>query len=348
MTDDQQAPPDDLTLLRFASIALKRRDAIIRGMVAGVVLGLGAALLWPRSYESTAAFIPQAQSMPGGLGDLAAQFGFALPTASPTESPDFYADLLRSRRVAVGVLDHTYQGCDPSPCRLAEALDVSGDSPEETLERALEELRDRSAIDVQFKSQIVRVTARMPDPLLAQEVASRYLALVAEFNQHVRQSQASEESRFTAERVEVLRGELGAAVDRLRRFLESNHDYRASPRLVFEYEALERDVNVRQTLLTQVLQAHEQARIEKVRNTPVLTVVDEPQVPGEPADRRFALIALGSMLLGAIVALTWALWGDLRRDPGSPQMTEFADLVDATLTDMRHPLRAGSRLVGRG
>lgn len=346
-TSDQQNDAPDLTLLRFASIALKRRDAIIRGALVGAVLGLGTALLWPRSFESTGAFIPQTQALPSGLGGIAAQFGLALPTTNPTESSDFYADLLRSRRVAEGVLNHEYQGCDPSPCRLAHALEISGDSPEEIEERAIEELNDRTAIDVQFKSQIVRVTTRMPDPVLAEEVASRYLDLVSEFNLRVRQSQASEESRFTAERVEVLRSELGASVERLRQFLEANYDYRSSPRLVFEYEALERDVTVRQTLLTQVLQAHEQARIEKVRNTPVLTVVDEPQVPGEPADRRFALIAIGSMLFGAIIALVWSLWHDLRRAPGSPQLQEFADLMDSTLDDVRRPWRAGARIVGR-
>lgn len=348
MTDNQQGGAEDLTLLRFLNVVLRRRYAIIRGALLVAALGLAVALLWPRSFESTGAFIPQSQGLPSGLGGIAADFGVALPGANPTESSDFYADLLRSRRIALGVVQHRYSVCDSGACDLAHALDIREDTPAQTEARAIRELNDRTSVDVSFKSQIVRVTVRMRDPVLAQEVASRYLDLVAEFNVNVRQTQASEESRFTAERVEVLRDELATSVKRLRDFLESNHNFQASPRLVFEHEALERDVSVRQALLTQMLQAREEARIAEVRNTPVLTVVDQPQVPAEPADRRFVLILIGSMLFGAIIGIMWSLLKDLRREPGSPEMKEFTELVGETLGDVRSPVRAGSRIVGRG
>jgi len=347
VTDNQKGGAEDLTLLRFVNVVLQRRYAIARGALLVAVAALAFAVLWPRSFESTGAFIPQSQGLPSGLGGIAADFGVALPSANPTESSDFYADLLRSRRIALGVVRHTYSVCDSTPCDLAHALEIDEDSEVLTEERAIRELRDRTSVDVAFKSQLVRLTVRMRDPVLAKEVASRYLELVAEFNVDVRQTQASEESRFTAERVDVLREELGVSVKRLRDFLESNHNYKASPRLVFEHDALERDVTVRQTLLTQMLQSLEQARIAEVRNTPVLTVVDEPQIPGEPADRRFVLIAIAAMLLGAILGIMWSLWRDLRRDPGSPEMREFTELVDETLGDVRNPVRAGSRIVGR-
>ena len=68
MTDQQKERAEDLTLLRFLNVVLQRRYAIARGALLVAVLGLAAALLWPRSFESTGAFIPQSQGLPSGLG----------------------------------------------------------------------------------------------------------------------------------------------------------------------------------------------------------------------------------------------------------------------------------------
>src|SRR2546428_650042 len=98
------------------------------------------------------------------------------------------------------------------------------------------------------------------------------LALVNTFNLERRQSRAAQEKRFVETRRTEARDELQVAEDRLKSFLERNRDYRNSPQLVFDQERLAREVALRQQLLTSLSQAYEQARIDEVRDTPVITV----------------------------------------------------------------------------
>ncbi len=46
---------------------------------------------------------------------------------------------------------------------------------------------------------------------------------------------------------------------------------------LFEHDRLERPVSMRQELVTAMAQAYEQARVDEVRNTPVITVIDQPE-----------------------------------------------------------------------
>ena len=46
---------------------------------------------------------------------------------------------------------------------------------------------------------------------------------------------------------------------------------------IFGHDRLERQVSVRQELVTAMAQAYEQARVDEVRNAPVITVIDQPE-----------------------------------------------------------------------
>src|SRR5262249_39127465 len=78
----------------------------------------------------------------------------------------------------------------------------------------------------------------------------------------------------------------------------------------FEYDRLLRAVTMQQQVYSSLAQAFEQARIDEVRNTPVLTLVDPPNLPAEP-DRRWLLAkALLAALLGAMIGALVALVRD--------------------------------------
>jgi uncharacterized protein involved in exopolysaccharide biosynthesis len=58
---------------------------------------------------------------------------------------------------------------------------------------------------------------------------------------------------------------------------------------------------MQQAVYSSLAQAFEQARIDEVRNTPVVTLVDPPNLPAEP-DRRWLLAkVLLAALLGGII-----------------------------------------------
>ena len=102
------------------------------------------------------------------------------------------------------------------------------------------------------------------------------LDLVHTFDLTTRQTQAGAERRFSGERLAELTGELRDAEDTLKSFLIENRVFSNSPALQFEHDRLQRAVTMRQELVTSLAQAYERARIEEVRNTPVITLIDPP------------------------------------------------------------------------
>jgi uncharacterized protein involved in exopolysaccharide biosynthesis len=141
---------------------------------------------------------------------------------------------------------------------------------------------------------------------LSQQVAARMIQLVSEFNLQRRQTKAGAERRFAEARVAEARDSLRAAEVRLEDFLQRNRDYRNSPQLVFQFDRLNRQVNMRQQLYTSVTQSYEGARIEEVRNTPVITLMEPADLPAKP-DPRLALLkgilaGLVGLGLGAFLA----------------------------------------------
>jgi uncharacterized protein involved in exopolysaccharide biosynthesis len=69
-------------------------------------------------------------------------------------------------------------------------------------------------------------------------------------------------------------------------------------------------------MYTTLTQAYEQARIDEVRNTPVITVVEPPESPVRPDSRRLVSWLAVSLVVGVLAALAAALFADLRAGRG--------------------------------
>ena len=132
------------------------------------------------------------------------------------------------------------------------------------------------------KTGVVELEVTAGNPGLAQEINQRLIDLVNEFNLRTRQSQAANERAFTERRLEEVRQELRATEDGLQSFLQRNRDYTNSPALTFQVERLQREVSMRQEVFTTLAQEFQQAKIEEVRDTPVITVVEAPSLRSVP------------------------------------------------------------------
>jgi uncharacterized protein involved in exopolysaccharide biosynthesis len=291
-------------------------NAVLRQWRVAVYVPLGAALLalvlWllPRhNYVASSQFMPQSSDSRGPqLAGLAAQFGFTLgPGAANPESPDFYAELLRSRELLTDVAQTTYafrtEAGDSVHGTIMQLLRVKGDLPEVRLRRALQKLRDRMDVSVSLKTGVITLNVQMPTPELATLVNRRLLQLVDEYNLHRRQSRASAERRFVEGRLSDSRDSLEATEALLEQFFERNRSYQQSPQLMFQANRLQRRVDLRQQVYGSLAQSYENARIDEVRNTPVTTVITRPEGSALPVKGNLVLDLFLGLLLGAAVAL---------------------------------------------
>ncbi|MGH7628499.1 MAG: Wzz/FepE/Etk N-terminal domain-containing protein [Gemmatimonadales bacterium] len=338
--------PEAVTVIGLLSVVLRARRMIAAIMLVSVVATVLVGLLLPRTWTSSASFMPESRRPTGGLSGLAAQLGINLPLTEASQSPAFYADLLESRAVLEELAGTTFEsgaGLGRRTGTPTELYRVRGDTPARRLEKTIRRLRRDITVSASAKTGVVTLEVESRDAQLSQAMAAKLLELLNQFNIQTRRTQAAAERAFTAQRVEEVGRDLRAAEDRLQSFLQRNRDFRNSPELTFQERRLDQEVELQRKVYTSLKQALEQARIEEVRDTPLLTVLDRPQVPAAPDSRwlalRSLLAALGGLLLGALLA--FARHSARTGDPAvRGEVEEFAALRKEAWAELRHPFRA--------
>lgn len=247
------------------------------------VIGVIAAFVWPRYYQSSATFMAESQTprnLPGGLGALAEQFGVTSLTGN--QGPAYYAKLLDSREVLEHVLFiPTTTAEDSTPRPLIDRLGVSK-SNRDRVHKSLKKLRNRLQVSADLTTNTINFSVDMRDAQVAYQTANALLNTLDSFNIIVRKSRARNEVEFLTARVAAAQADLRAAESRVEAFLATNRAGRSSPALALQESRLQREAEMAQTRFSELQRQLDQARIQEVRDTPVLTVLDPPDLPVKP------------------------------------------------------------------
>jgi uncharacterized protein involved in exopolysaccharide biosynthesis len=323
------ADPAPFPVFRVIAIVLDRWRLIVGYAFAGATLLAGVALLRRVTYTASATFIAQGanDNSRSSLGSLAAQYGFALPAVGSSQSPEFYAELLRSREMLDSVAFARYTYVNKGQRRagtLADVYETVREDSNLTRMKTTTKLSKAMSVDVVRQTNMVRLSVRARYPDLAVEIVDRALAEVNAFNLKRRRSQAAEERRFVESRMAAASDELARAEDRVRDFLAANRSYQA-PALQLEHSRLLRDVDLRQAVYTQLAQSFEQAKIDEVRDTPVITVVDHPAA--EPNPRGIVVKLVVGFILGLMVGTLVGFMLELFRNGSLEGRADYQDLV---------------------
>jgi uncharacterized protein involved in exopolysaccharide biosynthesis len=346
---------DEATLLDVVIILLRHRRLILIVPLVFFVVVVFATLAAPRTYTAVTTFAPYSPDPAPGAGamGLAAQFGINLSGAGGQLSPDFYAELITTRPILMSVVETQYEVVRPRSFplfrdsvrvegNLVEVMEMSGRPYPEMREIARGTLADMISVSTNRGSGTIRVSVTSDSPALSGRIAERIVELVHEFNLGRRQSQAAAERRFTEDRVEAAQRELRDAENELEEFLQRNRMIQ-SPELQFRHDRLQREVVMRQQLYSSLAQSYEQARIEEVRNTPVITIVQPPEPPVLPDRRRLLFKGFAAILLGAFVgcvaALALEFASPTRKVRAGDGVQEFERLKQEIAREIRHPWR---------
>lgn len=340
-----QSPQEEVSLLAIVNVILRHRRLLIALPFVFAVFTLAGKLREQRTYTSTTSFLPQSSETRsgGGLANVAAQFGFRMPTAMPSESPAFYADLLRSRAILSQIAESEYTFLRDGELRRGTLVDVyrvDGDTEAMRREKVLRRLSRDIGVTPSRQTDIVQVTVRATQPAVAKQIADRALELVNEFNLEKRQSYARQERAFVDERMQQARQELRLAENALAEFLQRNREFRNSAELSMRHDALQREVGMRQEVFTSLAQNYEQARIEEVRNIPVITILDPPEEPVVGNARGTIAAVLFAAIVGLVVAMMTALVREFfrsTRQRREQEFVEFSRIRGEILSELRRP-----------
>jgi uncharacterized protein involved in exopolysaccharide biosynthesis len=305
-----------------------RRILLLTPVVVGL---LAATLLLVRGarYRADSAFRPQVSDASSGrLAGIAAQFGLSLPGAASLGDPvRFYAELAKSKDLLQDVATAEYRFRTPEGDsiigNLASIYGTKGATPEEALQRAAYRVADDVDVTTNQQAGLVRVEVVTRWPELSVLINRRILRAIDTANLERRQSQAGAERKFIETRLQEVQEELNTAERNQERFLQQNRQYLNSPQLLLEFNRLQRQVDFRQQLFTTLAQGYEQARIDEVRDTPQLTIIDRPEGSsrkvGSLAKDLAMWLVIGAVLGVLLALLREFLWRQRAQDPAGYQ-----------------------------
>ncbi|MGB2870033.1 MAG: hypothetical protein WBD36_16410, partial [Bacteroidota bacterium] len=95
---------------------------------------------------------------------------------------------------------------------------------------------------------------------------------------------AGEQRKFVEGRITEVKSDLETAENRLKEFREKNRIVTGSPQLLLEQERLLRELQINATVYTELKKQYEIAKIEEIKNIPIINVMDEAR-PAALKDR---------------------------------------------------------------
>lgn len=321
------------TLISLTAFLIRNLRFVALTALGCALAGFALTLALGPTYTAESRFTPQASpSSTSRLAGLAAQFGVSVPGVTTQSPSDLYVSLIQSREILDQVAVTPFPlSADTSPnaprSTLIQLYKLKNDDKAQLHLDAVELLRKKIAASADVRTGIVTLQTTTPWRSVSEAMNDRILALIIDFDQTKRRSQARAEREFLEARSRESQQQLRDAEARLATFNDQNR-VRASSQLAMEGARLQRAVDLAQQVFVTLAQSYEQARIEEVRNTPVVTIIDGPE---GSAKRHRGLLKKSAIafVLGALIALALAFIGEELRMRRAADPAEFERLMAA-------------------
>lgn len=344
---EPQPNDGEINVLRIIGVVLRHVWLIVGVAMVLAIFALISGLSSAHVYSADASFIVEGVRSTSVASAAAAQLGIGGMPADGGQSAQFYIDLLSTRGVLRNVVIGTYNVRTDSgevSGDLISILKVKGKTPTLREDAAKAMLRRMVSASVSTKTGVIKVTVTSGYPDLSSEILMKYLGEINKFNLAGRQSRASAERKFTEDRSTEAEMALTAAEDRLEEFLGANRAIQ-SPSQTLQRERLTRKVVARQQIYTELAQAVEQAKIDEVRDTPAITVIEPPVPPIAPNPRGTIPKTIKNFVFGLLVGTFLSFILDFLKRSGSRDPDAIQELMLMSREALRNPLRRSSPVV---
>jgi uncharacterized protein involved in exopolysaccharide biosynthesis len=335
---------EETSLLGFVNVLLRHRRIIAATTLLATVACLASALMEPKYYSTRVLFTARGGSA-GALSGIAAQLGISIVGDDPSQSIEFYEDLLRSNELLRQAAKHQYTVHTPKGVitgTLPVFYGIHAGSRDAEIDIAASTLRTAITTNATRRTGIIMFIIAAPYPELAQQIATTMMTELDRYNTQRRRLAITAERAFVEQRLAEARAALTQAENNVEHFLELNREYKTSPKLSIESDRLDREVQMRQQLYTSLSAAYDKARIEEVRDTPAISIVEPPDLPEYPDSsyglRNTLLGAIAGMLVGIVLAFMRERMRETETEASAVYST-YKDLKRDTVADLARPWR---------
>ena len=274
-----------------------------------MVSGTGSSFLMKKYYDAEISLYPAKSDASQGFGQfqsLAANLGM---NAANNDQSFNIPDVVKSRLIANKAILQKWKIMNGDSMSLIELWNLnkasgyrlvskSNADPRVVNEKAIKKFDDHVKVSEDRITGLIKITTSFQDPVVSSAVANFIGNQVETYIQKENSAQSTKEKLFISDRLLIVKNELESSEMELKDFKERNRGYEDSPELFMIYSQLFREVEVKKEVYLTLQQQLELARIEEVKKSPILHILDEavPPIKKSSPNRSFFLIV--SVFLG--------------------------------------------------
>ena len=253
-------------------------------------------------YESNAKIMSSSSSdNVNQASGLAAQFGINLPT-SQSKTEWVYPEIVKSRTIAKEMLNRKFDTEKyGSQITLLKILTYpEKQKPDHGLDTLVKSgvSAFNGMINIKANGLHYDLTVSAFEPLFARDLAIALIDELDSYQKAYNRRHSSETRKFIEERIVDTRFELETAEEVLKDFTDRNRRIENSPSLQLERQRLLREVSVLTGVFTTLKQQLETTKIEEVKESDYVVVLDKPEAPLFRSKPKRRLMVIFSGLLG--------------------------------------------------
>jgi uncharacterized protein involved in exopolysaccharide biosynthesis len=165
------------------------------------------------------------------------------------------------------------------------------------------------SVSVNSKEGYISLSAVMPEPVMAAQVAARMQELLQEYVTRFKVQKVQANLDFIEERYSEVKADFEEKQMALARFQDTHRNLTSALARTRE-NRLQNEYSLAFSLYSELSAQREQARIQVKEDTPVFTVLEPVTVPLERAAPKRGRIVVLSLVLGLFVGVVWVLVRD--------------------------------------
>tara|TARA_Y100001970_G_C14136709_1_gene804683 strand:+ start:68 stop:1138 length:1071 start_codon:yes stop_codon:yes gene_type:complete len=260
-------------------------------------------------FISQAKILSSSNSGVSQAAGIAAQFGISIPQISD-EQEWVYPEIVKSRKISKLMLKRRFDTNEfGSQKLLLQILTYGNRQPEFGIDTLIKfgVGKMQSMIEIKKNGNFYDLSIKAKEPIFARDLAT---ALIEELDAHQKKynkSKTSEARLFIEERIDETRKELESAEEKLKNFRDRNRRIENSPSLQLEETRLVREASVLTGVYTTLKQQLETTKIEEVKESNYVIVLDPPEAPLDRAYPRKKMMVIFTGIIGLFLGVAFAL-----------------------------------------
>ena len=277
------------------------------------IIGTCSSFLLTKLYTAQISLYPAKRDVSQGLGQfqsLAANLGI---NSANTDQNFNIPDVVKSRRIAVNAVSQNWTGENGLRINLIKLWKLNNtswlNSFDKTnldslvvIEKAIKRFNNHVQVSEDRISGLIKISTTFQDPIIASTIANFIGKQVEIYIQKENSAQSTKEKIFISDRLSIVKGELEETESALKDFKERNRGYEDSPELFMIFSQLFREVEAKKQVYLTLQQQLELARIEEVKQSPILHVLDYAVPPIKKSFPRRGVFLFTSLFIGLLIS----------------------------------------------